>query len=403
MTQRPLPETRHFEELDSLRGLGAFTVIWCHFLGCYPGGTPWLWIFTQTPLAVLRAGNEGIVFFFLLSGFVLSFSFENGKKTPRYLPYLVKRIFRLYPAYLVAVFAAFLVKQALFDGPIPGYSNEWINKHWTQPGTWKIFAEHLPLITRFHTSYLNPPVWSLVVEMRISLVFPLLMLLFLRFRHWAVWGAAALSMASGYAWMALKAQGGNKDLLSLLDTCSYAGFFLMGALLAHARVPWMARLRALPALQRRALVAAGLLLYTNDLWISCRWITAFVPQAALLNQPPFTNFLTGIGASIILLWAISVPSFLSHKVVHFFGKISYSLYLWHMVALYACIAMLHSRLPIWQVWIVALAATVAASALSYHFVELPMMRAGRSLSSALARRLEGSPRKPREPAPAASE
>jgi len=377
--------TRHYEELDSLRGLGAFTVIWCHFLGCYPLDTAWLWIFTDTPLAVLRAGNEGIVFFFLLSGFVLSFSFLSEKKKPHYLPYLAKRVFRLYPAYLVAVFAAFLVKLCFFDGPIPGYSNEWINRHWMQPGTWKIFTEHLPLITRFKTSYLNPPVWSLVVEMRISLIFPLLMVLFLKFRTRAVASAAILSILSGYTCFYLKENGGNKDLQSLLDTLSFVSFFLMGAYLACTRKQLMDGLLSLSTLQRRALVLAGLLLYTNDLWISCRWITAFAPQAVLLNKPPLTNFITSIGASIILIWAISVPSFLSHKLVYFFGKISYSMYLWHMVALYGCIATLHKYFAIWQVWIFAFAATVALSTLSFYGVELPTMRLGRKLADALER------------------
>lgn len=387
--------TRHYEELDSLRGLGAFTVIWCHFLGSYPPDTSWLWIFIDTPLAVLRGGNEGIVFFFLLSGFVLSLSFLSEKKVHHYLPYLAKRIFRLYPAYLVAVFAAFLVKFFLLDGRIPGYSDNWINAQWTHPATWKVLVDHLPLVTRFRTSYLNPPVWSLVVEMRISLFFPLLMLLFLKFRGRAVWGIAALSILSGYAYYCLKGNDGYKNLQSLLSTASFACFFVMGAYLAHGRKQLMERLLSLGTWQRRALVLAGLLLYTNDLWISCRWIVAVAPQARLLNHPPLTNFITGIGASIILVWAISVSSFLSHKVVHFFGKISYSMYLWHMVALYGCIATLHARFPIWQVLLFALAGTIALSTLSFYFVELPTLRLGRKISDALTLWLE----RRRAPAP----
>jgi len=372
-------------------------VIWCHFLGSYPPDTSWMWIFTDTPLAVSRGGNEGIVFFFLLSGFVLSFSFLSEKKKPYYLPYLAKRIFRLYPAYIVAVFAAFLVKRFFLDGPIPGYSDNWINAQWTHPATWKIFADHLPLVTRFKTSYLNPPVWSLVVEMRISLVFPLLMLLFLKFRGRAVWSIALLSILSGYASYHLKSDGGHKDLQSILSTASFVCFFLMGAYLAHARKHLMDRLLSLSALQRRALVAAGLLLYTNDLWISCRWIAAVVPQTVGLNQPPLTKFITGIGASIILVWAISVSSFLSHKLVHFFGQISYSMYLWHMVALYGCIATLHARLPIWQVLLIALAGTVALSTLSFYYIELPTMRLGRKLSDALGLWMERRRAKTAEP------
>lgn len=370
--------TRHYEELDSLRGLCALTVVWCHFLGSYPLDTPWLWVFTNTPLAILRTANSGVIFFFLLSGFVLSLSFL-GEKKHHYFPYALKRVFRLYPAYIAAVFAAFLVKYNLLDGPIPGYSDHWINAQWTHPATWKVFADHLPLVTRFRTSYLNPPIWSLVVEMRISLIFPLLMLLFFKLRNKAVWSAVIVSIASGFAYYYLKANGANKDLQSVLNTASFVCFFVMGICLADARQKLCETFQALAAWPRRLLVLAGLLLYSNDLWIA-----ALFPRAAALNPAPVTNFITGAGASVILIWAISVRSFLLHPAVHFFGKISYSLYLWHMVALYGSIALLHAVLPIWQVLCAALAATILLSALSYRFIEIPTMRLGRSLSHSLA-------------------
>jgi peptidoglycan/LPS O-acetylase OafA/YrhL len=379
--QGPPSTTKHYLELDSLRGLGAFTVIFCHFMGAYPEDVPWFWLFTNTPLAVLRGGNEGIIFFFLLSGFVLSLSFL-GKKNVPYLPFLTKRLFRLYPAYILSVFAAFALKRLLYDGPIPGYG--WTNTQWIHPATWSIFAEHLPMITRFRTAYLNSPVWSLVVEMRISLVFPLLMVFYHKFRGRAVWGAALFSLLCGYADYYLRTTHGHKDLQSILRTLSFAGFFVMGAYLAHNRKQLIESLLSLGALKRRALVAAGLLLYTNDLWISCRWIAAVIPQTEALNQPPLTNLITSVGASIILIWAISAPSFLSNKAVHFFGKISYSTYLWHMVVLFTSIATLHALFPIWQVLLIAFGVTVIVSTLSFYYIEMPTMRLGHRLSKALA-------------------
>ena len=419
--------TRHYEELDSLRGLGAFTVIFCHFLGAYPESMPWMWIFGDNalgtvwnafhgvtphgapllemlvgvPMVLLRASSEAIIFFFLLSGFVLSLSFVNGKK-PAYLPYLVKRVFRLYPAFLAAITAAFLVKLWLLNGPIAGYSDAWINKHWCQPPTWKVFCDHLPLINRFSTSYLNPPVWSMVVEMRISIIFPLLMLLFLKFRSKAVAGLILLALCCDAWFFVLKQGKGNKDLVSLLQTASNIGFFLMGAWLANHRLRLVAWVQSLTPLQRRGLVATALILYKNDLWISSHWLAGLGGHIPGISESWPTGLGIGllhltsaIGASILLVWAISVRSFLCNKVVLFFGKISYSLYLCHMVTLYACIALLHAYLPIWQVLCVALASTIALSTLSYYYVEAPTMRWGRALSQSLARWME----RRRTPAP----
>jgi len=390
--------TRHYEELDSLRGLGAFTVIWCHFLGCLPPDTAqhqwWIWLFKDTPLSVLQAGNEGIVFFFLLSGFVLSLSFIGGKKQPLYLPYLAKRIFRLYPAYLVAVFAAYLVKLFCYNGPIPGYA-EFFNHLWQLSGGWNIFVSHLPLITQFKTAHLNPPVWSLVVEMRISLIFPLLVLLFTRFKAKSVALGLLFSILCGYVALHLKAEGSHKVAQSIFRTLSFIGYFQLGIYLADNKNQFIEKVASLSRKSRYGLVLAGTLLYTNDLWLHA--LTQYVPQVLMLNKPPLTNFLTGLGASIFLIVAISIPSFLSNRVVHFFGTISYSMYLLHTVILNAFVATLHPYLNMWQMWILVFTATVAASAFCFHFVELPSMKLGSTVSKALARRLERSGPKTREP------
>jgi peptidoglycan/LPS O-acetylase OafA/YrhL len=67
-----------YTQLDSLRGLAACTVVFCHATNVLPAvyddpGRAW-WL-TETPLGLLRAGSAAVDFFFVLSGFVLALPF----------------------------------------------------------------------------------------------------------------------------------------------------------------------------------------------------------------------------------------------------------------------------------------------------------------------------------------
>ena len=48
-------------------------------------------------------GNEAVSFFFVLSGFVLSFSYVNSPRKIKFGQYLYKRVLRLYPAYILTI------------------------------------------------------------------------------------------------------------------------------------------------------------------------------------------------------------------------------------------------------------------------------------------------------------
>ncbi len=65
----------------------------------------WRWKETvQVKLAAfIFNGNEAVSFFFVLSGFVLSYSYINSSRKIAFGRYLYKRILRLYPAYILTV------------------------------------------------------------------------------------------------------------------------------------------------------------------------------------------------------------------------------------------------------------------------------------------------------------
>jgi len=96
-----------YGQLDSLRGLAACSVVLCHATNVLPGvydDPHRSWWLTQTPLALLRAGHAAVIFFFVLSGFVLTLPFLKGPVS--YPSFLARRICRIWIPYATAMVAA---------------------------------------------------------------------------------------------------------------------------------------------------------------------------------------------------------------------------------------------------------------------------------------------------------
>ena len=164
----------HYKELDSLRGLAALTVMVHHILLVLPAFTlPYasampglVWLIRFTPLGIIMAGREAVIFFFVLSGFVLALPFLRQQTVLPYGPFAIKRIFRIYPPYLIAVAFAILMNAACYRGPVPELSG-WFAAFWKPHIDWHIAVQHLFLINSFNFDRFDPVIWSLVMEMRL--------------------------------------------------------------------------------------------------------------------------------------------------------------------------------------------------------------------------------------------
>src|ERR1041385_3215131 len=100
--------TEHIYTVDSLRGLAALAVCWFHMTH---GNETFL-----QPGVLRNSGNRGylgVQVFFVISGFIIPWALSRANYKPRYFfIFLLKRIIRLDPPYIVAiilvVFTAFL-------------------------------------------------------------------------------------------------------------------------------------------------------------------------------------------------------------------------------------------------------------------------------------------------------
>ena len=102
-----------FEHIDSLRGIAVLFVIWLHVSEVYINLSPsvkesgtFLYDFSW----YINTGRIGVIIFFAISGFVLLKSIQGDKKNGT-KTFLIRRFFRLYPAFWLSVILGILVIQ----------------------------------------------------------------------------------------------------------------------------------------------------------------------------------------------------------------------------------------------------------------------------------------------------
>jgi len=132
-----------FTELDSLRGLAALTVVFCHFVTAYLNGPPFAFL-NKFPVRVLLDGHEAVMLFFLLSGFVLSLPYRQ--RGVEYGSFLVRRVCRIYLPYLGALLIAVL-GDWWHHGPVQGtgmdWYVDWLNLTWSDPPNAALILKHV--------------------------------------------------------------------------------------------------------------------------------------------------------------------------------------------------------------------------------------------------------------------
>jgi peptidoglycan/LPS O-acetylase OafA/YrhL len=111
---------QRLEHIDSLRGIAAFAVLLQHVFEILWEARPSNAFMAAGLDALLmdgiNLGRFGVILFFLISGFVIPFSFKG--QSPLF-NFTVSRVFRLYPAYWVSIIAAVLVGIIVAAPPIP--------------------------------------------------------------------------------------------------------------------------------------------------------------------------------------------------------------------------------------------------------------------------------------------
>lgn len=372
-------KTTRIESLDALRGLAALIVVFHHCLVTFPlfwsvyqapADTELMRLLGNTPLHLLWDGPEFVLVFFTLSGFVLSLPFWSGKSLT-YGQFVIRRVFRIYPTYLVAVTIGAILMTLLSHGPLTGLS-DWSAQFWNRPLTWKIVLDHVFLMASDGDNYIDTPVWSLVVEMHASLIFPLLILAIRRSAVATL--SAALALALVGDWAARIDPRGFPFLTSFATTLCYLWLFVVGALMAQHRERLGTMIAQVPVVLQAAILAAGLVAL-NAIW--------------QFGSDEIWRFVAQMGA-IVLVAAAAFASWVRRALdiapLRWLGKISYSLYLIHFIVLFTVLYAFRAEVTFVRVVIAVPILSMLAASLLYRFVELPSIAWGHRVSTPRAKR-----------------
>ena len=323
----------HHKPLDGLRGLAVLMVVFGH--GANHGLGPF------GPDSMMIRGKLGVYLFFVLSAYLLDRQiikmFQQGRAQWDYWRYYFsRRVLRIFPLFFLALVVFRLANAAGLKVVIHSWGQLW---------------EHLALQRGDHIF------WSIPVEFKYYLISPILLYFFHRVLRWNLW-AMGITFAALFVGVYQYSVRWQPDGTS---TLLYLNIFLMGTLVAVLErcVPnfWNALRTFKPAssLGWSVILAFSLWSWKMDDFTS---INTFLPAAALWSIALAATFGPGWWASL-----------LSCKPLRWVGKVSFSMYLFHIPVL-MCVKILDWNPAV--LWMVYLSATVVVCAVTYLCVEYPL-------------------------------
>lgn len=339
------------KEIKGLTGLRGYAALWVFFLHA-----TWEWPGNGFLIQIARHGGSGVLVFFVLSGFILSYVYAQkfADRTTTYRRFLTARFARIYPLHAFVLLAYAALAAYGLVGLLPS------DNLYT-------FALNLGLVQAWGmlpTVSWNQSAWSISVEAFAYLLFPFLAARLYRASTRALIVAAAvvifwvfinpfskaLMLATYHAWV-----------LPPTGRFSHAGCLVaMLGVFANGVV--------LYCLSRR-LCAKGRKPILHDVSTACGLLVLLCTCLFSGNSDPWITI-----GSLLIIFGLSSDSgvgkfVFGNPVAYFLGRISYALYLSGAAVEYPARHFLYP-LPLWVNILLAL----AVASMLHVFVEMPARR-----------------------------
>lgn len=164
------------QKIQGLRGITALVVFVSHVVleGTLLNGI------NKTPLGVFASGSAGVMMFFFLSGY---FAYKEKHQLQDILKSIWGKAKRLYLPYILSLFIGmagyYLISYSTRFDPYFGVT---LAHSWEQDFTVLDFIiQCLMVVKQTDAAVLNPPVWTMIIEMRMVFLLPIMYLPFYLF------------------------------------------------------------------------------------------------------------------------------------------------------------------------------------------------------------------------------
>lgn len=342
----PTPRNKlRLDSIDILRGIAAFSVALYHVWG-HDGSYPWpsIGIVPTTPeptffmylISPMRWGYLGVSLFLVLSGFCIHLpygrkKYTNGSYEFKGSAFFTRRIWRIYPAYIVAVLVTAIVLWT--TNLFPSLNTA---AHLPIPTAWDVISHLTMLHGLFENQFYSIAsiFWSLSLEFQLYLAYPLFLL---AFRKFGVGRSVAFFIVLSILWRYFAIYFLDGGLISIAAT---GPFVSMGSLPARM-AEWLlgALLAEIFAKNFHAKDSTQKFSGKRPIYLLASMVFFAIAIATTLSKPAWIATDPLFGASFAFLIAAVIlpniervkdktPSFTSSAFIKL-GIISYSFYLIH--------------------------------------------------------------------------
>lgn len=353
------------EALDSLRGLASLAVLLGHTMAvCQwdPGFSSWLFINN------LFDGRSAVTMFFVLSGFVLALGHVSAEARPIVLvPFYGRRITRIWLPWFAIFLISLIARQFLllpYPQTIPPVSAHHTS-FWSNEYSFSDILRQMVFLLHDSTKMLLPQDWSLGVELKASLLIPVII--------WLARKELPLLIIATIAVAWLKPTGGY-----------YYASFGIGVIAAYAYTGT----NRLP--NGVVLACIGIILY------QIRWFHHFTDLLPHYMAECEVWMLGSVACALILLGSLKcrmLQRTLELRLLAHLGRISYSLYLVQLIVLLCAAPWIVAFLnwigiqsEFWlQILLLTIVTTICVILADYgeRWIEVPCIRLGKCLTDRL--------------------
>jgi peptidoglycan/LPS O-acetylase OafA/YrhL len=359
----------YFENLDGLRFFCFLSVFFFHSFETEQADIKNSGLYHFFKHSLFGNGFLGVNFFFVLSGFLITYLLIKEKETNQYIhigKFWLRRILRIWPLYFACVFYGFVIfpYTKMLAGGVPSET----------ANPWYYFG----FISNF--DYINKGLpdakglgvlWSVAIEEQFYLAWPVILSLFAAKKFWI---PLCIILAGSIVFRAFN----DVPILHEMHTLSCIGDMALGGLGAWLILEspgFKTKIQAMPKWSIFLLYAAFVFvfLFRDEFLLSSYWLRIFE-----------RCFISSIMLLIILEQCYAKHSFYkmgNFKLATRLGVITYGLYCLHFIIISLTLGatkLAGLNNAVWQVvfleTILGLLITIGVSMISYRYFETPFLK-----------------------------